>query len=98
LKYLVSEWKGESGKSATYRIGATTVVLEILQCGREASERQIDNLEWILRQAATDREQKARTVAKQVWELYQTEYEERVDACVILQCVVYNPWLLTLRY
>lgn len=89
LKFVVGEWKAEGGKSASYRTGATAVVLSMLEGGEEMAvekdgiERRMDELEWVIRTGATDKEQKVRAEIKKVWERYKREWPERVAGCVI---------------
>ncbi|KAK4703699.1 hypothetical protein P7C70_g2521, partial [Phenoliferia sp. Uapishka_3] len=88
LKYIVHEWKGESGKSATFRLGAVEGVLammggeggneEGMAGGKEGLERRLDEIEWVVKSAATDREPKVRAMAKSVWEVYKNVWPERV--------------------
>lgn len=88
IKYIVAEWKAEGGKSSSYRIGASEIVLAMLGgAGREGmavdkeglEKRFIDELEWIVRVGATDKEVKVRALVKSIWEAYQREWPDRVS-------------------
>ncbi len=46
---------------------------------RAKLEPKMDEVEWVLKHAATDREAKARAEAKKVWEIYKQTWPERVQ-------------------
>lgn len=85
LKYMVSEWKAESGKSTSYRIGASELLFAILlavkngEIEKESMEKRIVELEWIIKTGATDREAKVRGEIKKSWEIYKVQWSERVS-------------------
>lgn len=88
LRYVVGEWKAEAGKSTSFRIGASELVGVLLglvemdgETGnrvKEAAERRVEELEWIVRVGATDKEQKVRAEIKKVWEVYKRVWKDRV--------------------
>lgn len=87
LKYVVSEWKAEAGKSTSFRIGATEVVMALVkavkngdQTDKDGFERRVEELEWVLKHGATDREPKVRSEIKVVFEIYKSVWPERVAA------------------
>lgn len=89
IKWIVAEWKSESGKSSTYReqaaaavsfmLGADTGVLAI---DKEHLEKRLVDLEWIIKTGATGREATVRSDMKKCWEAYKREWPERVASCV----------------
>lgn len=46
---------------------------------RARIEGRMDEVEWLLKHVATDREAKARAEAKKVWEVYKETWPERVQ-------------------
>ncbi|GAA5896002.1 uncharacterized protein JCM6883_001684 [Sporobolomyces salmoneus] len=90
LRFIVSEWHGESGKSATFKEKAAEVTAYMLSPGsggemqfeKEILDRRIDELEWIIKTAAVDRDAKVRTEAKKCWEVYKREWPDRVASFV----------------
>ncbi|GAA5991862.1 hypothetical protein JCM5350_002730 [Sporobolomyces pararoseus] len=86
LRFIVSEWHGESGKSATFREKAAEITAYILSSGaggemqieKDILDRRIEELEWIIKTAAVDRDAKVRAEAKKCWEVYRREWPERV--------------------
>ncbi|KAI5478012.1 hypothetical protein MNV49_005704 [Pseudohyphozyma bogoriensis] len=80
LKYIVAEWKAEPGKSASFRIEATKAVGELLQVLGEGLAGRVEELEWVIKASATDREAKVREYAKSVWEAYKNVFGSRVAA------------------
>lgn len=88
LKYIVSEWKLEAGKSASYREKAAEALGVILGTAtgggagmgieKEGCEKRMEELEWIIRTGATDREAKVRGEIKKCWEVYKDVWPERV--------------------
>ena len=90
LRYITAEWKAEGGKSASFRIAASEIILDCLGAGkgvvleREALDRKyVEEIEWVVRIAATDKEVKVRALVKVIWELYQQEWPERVSKFVL---------------
>lgn len=51
---------------------------------KDGIERRMDELEWVIRTGATDKEQKVRAEIKKVWEVYKQEWPERIAGCVLL--------------
>lgn len=92
LDYIVSEWRGEGGKSASYRIGVSELILIMLGGGggelvieKELLEHKwLDELEWCIRTGATDKEVKVRAITKSVWDVYIREWPERIPSFVPL--------------
>lgn len=91
LDYIVAEWKLEGGKSSSYRIGASELVLTLLGgAGGEGAEviidkstvgdKWLDELEWCVRAGATDKEVKVRATTKMIWDIYSREWPERVTS------------------
>ncbi|KAL8278817.1 hypothetical protein RQP46_008886 [Phenoliferia psychrophenolica] len=90
LRFIVQEWKNEAGKSASFRLAAVEAVLamiggegatgEGIAGGKDGLERRVDELEWVVKTAATDREPKVRATAKSMWEVYKQVWPERVYA------------------
>lgn len=85
LKWIVVEWKAESGKSNSFREKAAEALGVALGVGggemmieKEGLEKRMEELEWIIRTGATDREAKVRGHIKQCWEIYKTTWPERV--------------------
>lgn len=85
LKYIVIEWKIEPGKSSSFREKAAEALSVALGVGgdelmieKEGFERRMEELEWMIRTGATDREAKVRTEIKKCWEVYKTTWPERV--------------------
>ncbi|GAA5884748.1 hypothetical protein JCM16303_005258 [Sporobolomyces ruberrimus] len=66
LRYIVGEWQGESGKSASFREKAAELTAYILSSGpggelqmdKEVLDRRVEELEWIIKTAAVDRDAK----------------------------------------
>lgn len=95
LDYIVAEWRAEGGKSSSFRIGASELILTILGGGvggsgetvveKEGIEKKwLEELEWCIRTGATDKEVKVRAVIKSVWDVYSREWPERVAMYVLL--------------
>lgn len=91
VNYIVAEWQAEGGKSSSFRIGASELLLVILGSTSGADlvvdkdsvgEKWLDEVEWIIRIAATDREVKVRAVIKSVWDIYRIQWPERVSSYV----------------
>lgn len=89
LKYIVSEWKGEGGKSASYRLGAVQATLEMVEVTGEEDggmkrriERRVEDVEWVVKSGAVDRDAKVRDVSRKVFEVYRAVWPERVDQLV----------------
>ncbi|ORY84633.1 hypothetical protein BCR35DRAFT_259369, partial [Leucosporidium creatinivorum] len=85
LKYIVAEWKLEAGKSTSYREKAAEALGVILGTGgggmgieKEGCEKRMEELEWVIRTGATDREAKVRGEIKKCWEVYKEVWPERV--------------------
>lgn len=85
LKYIVIEWKAESGKSSSFREKAAEAVGVMLgtsgtECmvNRDTLDKRIDELEWVIKVGATDREPKVRAEIKKCWEVYKSLWPERV--------------------
>lgn len=86
LRFIVGEWQSESGKSATFREKAAEVTAYLLSPGpggelpieKEVLDRRVEELEWIIKTAAVDRDAKVRAEAKKCWEVYKREWPERV--------------------
>jgi len=83
--HIANEWKHEGGKSASYRIACSELLVALVNAAIEDDdfkaklEPKMDEVEWLLKQAATDREAKARAEAKKVWDLYKQTWPERVQ-------------------
>lgn len=58
-------------------VGAEDMVLD-----KETMERRMEELEWIIKTGATDREAKVRGEIKKCWEVYKKVWPERVNQCV----------------
>lgn len=87
LQYLVVEWRSEAGKSASFREhAAATVALMLgtdagaLAVDKDALERRIQDLEWVIKTGATGREPSVRSDMKKCWLVYKREWPERVHA------------------
>lgn len=86
VKFIVSEWKAESGKSTSFRIGASELLLAILitikngEIEKDVADKRIVELEWIIKTGATDREAKVRGEIKKSWEIYKSQWPERISA------------------
>ncbi|KDE09841.1 hypothetical protein MVLG_00239 [Microbotryum lychnidis-dioicae p1A1 Lamole] len=85
LKFIVIEWKLESGKSSSFRIAAAEAVSAVLGAGtaelvvpKEALDKRVEEIEWVIRTGATDREAKVRGEIKKCWEVYKREWPDRV--------------------
>ena len=84
--------EGMSDKSATMRKGCAEAILEALSknasggmlIDKEAIERRgsLALIEEVIRKAAVDKEVKVREAGRQIWNVYKTEWSDRVDACV----------------
>jgi hypothetical protein len=107
LDHIVTEWRGEGGKSASYRIGASELILTMLGGGaggevvveKEFVEQKwLDELEWCIRTGATDKEVKVRAVIKSIWDTYSREWPERVTSFVALSISITQHFRLTLHF
>lgn len=86
VKYMVSEWRLESGKSSSFRERAAEALSCILGVGNDAGlqidkdtlDKRIEDLEWMIKTGATDREPKVRAEMKKCWEAYKTVWPDRV--------------------
>ncbi|SCV73472.1 BQ2448_7398 [Microbotryum intermedium] len=85
LKFIVIEWKLESGKSSSFRIAVAEAISTMLGAGtaelvvpKEAFDKRVEELEWVIRIGATDREPKVRGEIKKCWNVYKREWPERV--------------------
>ncbi|GAA6015650.1 hypothetical protein JCM11491_007184 [Sporobolomyces phaffii] len=86
LRFIVGEWQGESGKSATFREKAAEITAYMLSSGaggelildKDVLDRRVEELEWIIKTAAVDKDVKVRAEAKKCWEVYKREWPERV--------------------
>ncbi|KAM0791723.1 hypothetical protein ACM66B_003992 [Microbotryomycetes sp. NB124-2] len=94
LKFIALEWRAESGKSSSFREKAAEALSCILGCSTAASAtvtgvnglqvdkdalvKRIDELEWLIKVGATDREPKVRAEMKKCWEVYKVTWPERV--------------------
>lgn len=78
VRYIVQEWKSEGGKSVTFRLGAVETVLVMLGAAISL-QKHAEELEWMLKTAATDREAKVREAVKKVWDAYKREFPDRVE-------------------
>lgn len=86
--------EGMSDKSATMRKGCAEAILEALSknasggmlIDKEAIERRgsLALIEEVIRKAAVDKEVKVREAGRQIWNVYKTEWSDRVDACVYI--------------
>ena len=82
--HMANEWKQEGGKSASYRIACAELLVALVNVAAEDEEfrtkleARMDEVEWLLKHVATDREAKARAEAKKVWEVYKDTWPERV--------------------
>jgi hypothetical protein len=54
------------------------VEAEEMAVEKDALERRMEDLEWIIRTGATDREAKVRGEIKKCWEVYKRVWPERV--------------------
>ncbi|GAA5851983.1 hypothetical protein JCM5353_005263 [Sporobolomyces roseus] len=106
LRFIVGEWQSESGKSATFREKAAEMTAYLLSPGpggelpieKEVLDRRVEELEWIIKTAAVDRDAKVRAEAKKCWEVYKREWPERVARFVsiaIFSFVVFLAYLPT---
>ncbi|KAK4054991.1 hypothetical protein OIO90_003332 [Microbotryomycetes sp. JL221] len=57
---------------------ATTAQTGELQIDREQLEKRIEDLEWLIKHGATDRESKVRSEMKKCWDVYRVTWPERV--------------------
>ncbi|GAA5867014.1 hypothetical protein JCM3774_003756 [Rhodotorula dairenensis] len=87
LRYVVLEWRGEAGKSASFREHAAATVAAMLgtdagalAVDKDALERRIDDLEWVIKTGATGREPSVRSDMKKCWLVYKREWPDRVHA------------------
>ncbi|GAA5862293.1 hypothetical protein JCM1840_001712 [Sporobolomyces johnsonii] len=85
LRFIAHEWHLEAGKSSSFREKAAESVSIMLGTEgvemlieKEALDRRIEDLEWIIKTGATDREPKVRAEMKKCWQVYQREWPERV--------------------
>ncbi|GAA5966876.1 hypothetical protein JCM21900_001952 [Sporobolomyces salmonicolor] len=85
LRFIAHEWRLEAGKSSSFREKAAEAVTIMLGAEgvemlieKEALDRWIEDLEWIIKTAATDKEPKVRTEMKKCWQVYHREWPERV--------------------
>lgn len=87
LKHIVAEWRAEAGKSSSFRekcaealgvmLGTTDAAFVV---DKESLERRMEDLEWVIRIGATDREPKVRSEIKKCWEAYKGLWPERVNS------------------
>ncbi|KAK4050626.1 hypothetical protein OIV83_003352 [Microbotryomycetes sp. JL201] len=64
--------------SSTAPISTATTATNGLQVEKDALEKRIDDLEWLIKVGATDREPKVRAEMKKCWEVYKITWPERV--------------------
>lgn len=106
LRFIVGEWQSESGKSATFREKAAEVAAYLLSPGpggelpieKEVLDRRVEELEWIIKTAAVDRDAKVRAEAKKCWEVYKREWPERVARFVSIAIFSFIRLWLTFTY
>ncbi|GAA5941988.1 hypothetical protein JCM1841_003852 [Sporobolomyces salmonicolor] len=85
LRFIAHEWHLEAGKSSSFREKAAKSVTIMLGAEgvemlieKGALDRRIEDLEWIIKTRATDRESKVRAEMKKCGQVYQREWPERV--------------------
>ncbi|GAA5864833.1 hypothetical protein JCM8547_009245 [Rhodosporidiobolus lusitaniae] len=86
LRYIVTEWRNEAGKSAAFREQAAAAVVVmlgadsgVLAVEKEHLEKRMADLEWLIKTGATGREATVRADMKKCWEVYKREWPERVQ-------------------